>query len=370
MSALEKLAKTRDAVSKRISSWDRTGGNEDFPGIGALTSKVIANIKGAGTIKHIFLTIDCPDDIHYPRKALLKMYWDNEAQPSVEVPMGDFFGVGHARLNHFVSLPLNMLCKPGGPQQHAAMNCYFPMPFASSAKIEIVNESESELKGVAYHIDYELYPALDPGVLRFHAQWRRKNPTAATIDLKNPKNNFEKVLQAKNIGGEKNYTILEAEGGGHYVGCILSIDNIDPVAGFGWFGEGDDMIFIDGEEWPPSLHGTGTEDYFCCAWGYPTGKYGAPYHGVSLAGGSTEGERAYSGKWTMYRFHIEDPIYFKKSIRFTIEHGHANCHANDYSSVAYWYQTEPHAPFPPMPSVTERLPISDHESLKRYFHNI
>ena len=111
------------------------------------------------------------------------------------------------------------------------------------------------------------------------------------------------------------------------------------------------MIFIDGEKWPPSLHGTGTEDYFCEAWGYPSGEYSAPYHGISLGNDTRE----WSGKWSMYRFHIEDPIRFKKSIRVTIEHGHANNQSNDYSSVAFWYQFEPHKNFKVLPSVKKRL---------------
>jgi hypothetical protein len=131
------------------------------------------------------------------------------------------------------------------------------------------------------------------------------------------------------------------------VGCVLSVDNFNAFhQNHTWFGEGDDMIFIDGEQWPPSLHGTGTEDYFCEAWGFPSGEYSAPYTGVSV-GRDTQN---WSGKWSLYRFHIEDPVHFRKSIRVSIEHGHANDQGNDYSSVAYWYQTEPHRPFAPLPA--------------------
>jgi hypothetical protein len=168
-----------------------------------------------------------------------------------------------------------------------------------------------------------------------------------------------------NLDGGENYVILDTRGYGHFVGVVLSVDHLNPIPKFGWFGEGDDMIFIDGEAWPPALHGTGTEDYFCAAWGYPSGKYDAPYHGVSLAG-PTEGPTAYSGKWTMYRFHIEDPVIFHESIRVTIEHGHDNVHASDYSSVAYWYQNEPHPPFQPFPPAAARLPLDDRDSIKGY----
>ncbi|MEO0248016.1 MAG: DUF2961 domain-containing protein, partial [candidate division WOR-3 bacterium] len=121
---------------------------------------------------------------------------------------------------------------------------------------------------------------------------------------------------------------------------------------FTWWGEGDDMIFIDGEKWPPSLHGTGSEDYFCHAWGMHDRAY--PYAGASIY----EHDPAFPDRHqcSSYRFHIEDPVIFHQSIRVTIEHGHANLQENDYSSVAYWYQTEPHKPFPVLPPVQERLP--------------
>jgi hypothetical protein len=151
----------------------------------------------------------------------------------------------------------------------------------------------------------------------------------------------------QNIGGDENYVILEAEGKGNYIGCLLNVDN---VAG-GWWGEGDDMIFIDGEKWPPSIHGTGTEEIFgggAC----PNREYAGLYTGFHRISSPD-----WSGKNGMYRFFVTDPVRFQKSIRVTIEHGHNNNLANDYSSVAYWYQTEPHRPFPPLLPVEERIPI-------------
>jgi hypothetical protein len=201
------------------------------------------------------------------------------------------------------------------------------------------------------------------------------------------------IRDRPNLTGDENYVILDAEGRGHFVGCNLSLDFINPIPGIYWFGEGDDMFFIDGEKWPPSLHGTGTEDYFCHAFGWAIGQYDALYHGASLAGmlaqagiklqqggidplhppdwaNPTALNTVYAGKWTLYRWHIEDPVFFKESIRVTIEHGHDNCHENDYSSVAYWYQTEPHKAFPTMLPMEERLPIPDKFSLKKYFATI
>ena len=358
-SSLRNLIYARDCRSRRISSWDETGANRDCWTIQKGESVTIAEVKGAGCINHIWITIAAADPL-YLRKMLLRMFWDGEELPSVETPIGDFFGVGHALTSHFISLPLGMVFNQEGVHQRAAMNCWFPMPFAEGARIEVANESDEEVGAFYFYVDHELWDEIPNDALRFHAHWRRECPT---VGQEVERTEYSAI---KNPSDEGNYVILDAEGRGHYVGCVLSIDHIDPVPGSGWFGEGDDMIRIDGEDWPVSLHGTGTEDYFCAAWGYPSGKYDAPYHGISLAGPTT-GDAAYSGKWTMYRFHVEDPIVFHKSIRMSIEHGHANVHSDDFSSVAYWYQTEPHKSFSLMPEVAERVPIPDVESLKSYF---
>jgi Protein of unknown function (DUF2961) len=386
--ALGQLMYRRNTTSKRASSWDRTGGNKDYIAIEQGEERVIFQESGPARISHIWMTLNC-EAAYYFRKILIRMYWDGEEHPSVEVPLGDFFGVGHGVANHYVSLPLNMITKQGSPQSYTAMNSYFSMPFKREAKIVIVNESEEPIPNFYFYIDYECYDRLDDDVLYFHACWNRENPTKGTLDmeaLKHKHSEFrgplQQVADLKNIDGNENYVILDAEGYGHFVGCNLSIDHINPVPNVTWFGEGDDMIFIDGETWPPSLHGTGTEDYFCTAWDFPSGKYDAPYHGISLAeplsvpaaweekqawGGGSFG---YSGKWTAYRYHIEDPIVFKKSIRMTIEHGHGNSLSNDYASTAYWYQGEPHKTFNPMLPAALRLPLTNKQSLANYTKSI
>jgi hypothetical protein len=271
------------------------------------------------------------------------MFWDGEANPSVEVPVGDFFGVGHALLNHYTSLPLTVVKGPGWGK-NAGMNCYLPMPFASRALLTVENQCEQPVGSFYYYVDYEQYESLDESQGRLHAWYNQETPCEAVPESKS---------KGLNVGGEENYLILDAEGRGHYVGCLLNVDNFNAFhQKHTWFGEGDDMIFIDGDKWPPSLHGTGTEDYFCEAWGFPSGEYAGPYTGVSL-GSDT---RNWSGKWSLYRFHVEDPVHFRKSVRVSIEHGHANDQGNDYSSVAYWYQAEPHKPFAPMPPASERAP--------------
>jgi len=329
--------------NKRVSSWDRSGGNRDFITIQPGEKAVLADIKGAGCINHIYFTI-LTADRQYLRKLLLRMYWDQEENPSVEVPFGDFFGAGHCRIVFFRSL---MICvNEGAPGLTVGFNSYFPMPFSERAKIELLNESEFPMNAVWYHFDYEEYDELDENLGRFHAQWRRENPCIA---VPRPEKG-----EAKNLTGKENYVILEAKGRGNYVGCILNVDNIVG----GWWGEGDDMIFIDGEKWPPSLHGTGTEEIFgggAC----PNREYAGPYTGFHLIS-----NRDWSGKNSMYRFFVTDPIRFEKSIRVTLEHGHANDLANDYSSVAFWYQTEPHEPFPEMLSMKERLPRESEDYIR------
>jgi hypothetical protein len=340
------ISRARTGRRKRISSYDKTGGNNDRIRVNAGQTATLAEIEGAGCVRHIWMTIaDAEPD--YLRRLVLRAYWDSESQPSVESPLGDFFGVGHARVGHYSSMPLNMVTG-GSPlnENQAAMNCFFPMPFARNARFTLANDGEKPAHAVYFYIDYEAYDRLPDNELAFHAHWKRSNPTTPSVNLADATLDFAKTNDIPNPSGAGNYVILDAQGRGHYAGCNLSIDHLNPIKNFGWFGEGDDMIFIDGET-QPSLVGTGTEDYFGAAWGYPSGAYSMPYHGISLAG-PTQGPDAYSGKWTMYRYHIEDPVMFQKSIRVTIEAGHANIHANDYSSVAYWYQTEPHATFAPI----------------------
>jgi hypothetical protein len=349
-SSLRDLPRLRSSRRKRESSWDRTGGNDDRLTVQPGETVELAAITGPGNIQHIWMTVapvyrDQPDVVEadYLRRLVLRMTWDGESNPSVLVPLGDFFGVGHARTTNFVSAPLQM-----SPQDGKGFNCWFQMPFAAGAKIELISEMSVLPMFVYYYIDYEVFEQADPELGYFHAQWRRENPTHGLGDEAQGNRAFQ--VEGINLDGRENYVILEAEGRGHYVGCVLSIRNLRDTSQWNWYGEGDDMIFIDGEEFPPSLHGTGTEDYFNTAW-CPAETYSAPYHGITLAGGEN-----WSGELSMYRFHIEDPVTFTRSIRVTIEHGHANGRSDDYSSVAFWYQTLPAKAFSLAP-VEERVPF-------------
>jgi hypothetical protein len=354
-STLSGLARLREGVRReRVSSWDHTGGNKDFITIAPDTSEPIAQIEGAGCIKHIWMTMSS-SDAYYARKVLLRMWWDGEpvGSPSVETPIGDFFGIGHAIIKNFWSLPLTM-----SPRDGKGFNCYFSMPFSQTACIEVTNETENELK-LYFYVDYETYSSLEGELGRFHAQWRREDPAKGWGDrgrsLQHDVPYREEIWSRANLSDEDNYLILEAEGKGHYVGCHLDVDCFAREKN-DWYGEGDDMIIIDGEPWPPRLHGTGTEDYFNTAY-CPEEEFCTPYHGITVYSGTEEWP--WKGKNSLYRFHIEDPIYFEKSIRVSIEHGHANNLSNDYSSTAYWYQAEPHKHFPAMLPVEKRLPHRD-----------
>ncbi len=361
---LSQIFWARPGRRKRSSSWDRTGKNEDFTRVESGHSLDLAAISGAGCIRHLWVTIGTnePDCL---RKVVLRAFWDGEEQPSVECPIGDFFGVGHAQVSNFWSLPLNMVTGGAAAKgMHAGMNCFFPMPYSHGARLAIENQGAEQIR-IYYYVDFEEYQSLPADAPRLHAQWRRENPTPSTDHGGDRSKSRQISRETVNLDGEDNYVLLDAKGRGHYVGCVLSIDNLNPLPDFSRFGEGDDMIFIDGEQ-SPSLRGTGTEDYFCAAWGFPGGHNSMPYHGISLAG-AVDGPAPYSGKWSMYRFHIENPVQFSSSIRVTIEHDGGNVEASDYSSVAYWSQAEPHGRFPALLPVARRLPIPERQSLREFW---
>ena len=341
---LTHLAMSKEGERKRVSSYDKTGGNRDFIIVSPSEKKEFARLEGAGCVKHIWITLASTEE-YFLRKLVLRMFWDDEKNPSVEVPIGDFFGMGHGQTKNFSCALFDM-----SPENGKAFNCWIPMPFADGARFEVINEGQENVR-MYFYIDYEQYKSLDSRFLRFHAFWKRENPTKGISDV-DVSNEFYSH-GGKNLSGQDNYLIFEAEGKGHYIGCNVNIHNLRFTHEWNWYGEGDDMFFIDGEKWPPRLHGTGTEDYFNTAW-CPQQEVCTPYHGIILGGGPN-----WSGKITLYRYHVLDPIMFNSEIKFSIEHGHNNHRSDDWSSTAYWYQTEPHKKFRQLPSVESRLPLPD-----------
>ncbi len=215
------------------------------------------------------------------------------------------------------------------------------MPFATGARITLEHRGDRPLGGALpalwFHVDYETYDAPPPDdALRFHAQWRQERPTTAV----GPRPNVQLH------GGReprRRRELRRARRDGRRPDGRAACSQINNVAG-GWYGEGDDMVFVDGDAWPPSIHGTGTEEIFgggAC----PTREYAGPYHGFHLIESPD-----WAGLVGAYRWFVHDPIRFTRELRWTVEHGHANNFANDYASVAYWYQTEPHATFPALPA--------------------
>jgi Protein of unknown function (DUF2961) len=330
------------ARSRRSSSWDRSGGNLDFITVGSGQTVTLLEQEGAGCITHVYCALAFPELTDY-RDAVLRCYWDGETTPSVEAPLGDFFGIAHARVRLMQSALTAV--NPGFGSSHG-LNAYFPMPFSNGARITLEHRGDRPLGGIFpalwYHIDYETYDEpLPDDVLRFHAQWRQEKPTIAV----GPQPNAQ-LHNGINLHGTENYVALEAIGKGQMAGILLEINNI---AG-GWYGEGDDMVFIDGESWPPSIHGTGTEEIFgggAC----PSSEYAGLHHGFHLIESPD-----YGGLVGAYRWFVHDPIRFTSSLRWTVEHGHANNFANEYASLAYWYQSEPHAPFPALPARDDMRP--------------
>lgn len=323
----------------RVSSWDTSGRNADHWIIQPGERRVLADIEGPGCITHIWLT----QREHY-RECLLLFTWDDAAGPSIVVPLGDFFCLGNSLVNSFQSALFTASTAHNHQfNQGCALNCYAAMPFKRRAKIEIVNESAAAHMQYFY-IDYERFPDWDADLGYFHAEFRRANPFSGwgtNVSVYNPQNN---VINAGEVAWENNYIILDAQGEGHYLGCNLSVANF---AGE-WWGEGDDMIWVDGYKWPPDLHGTGSEDYLGQAWEMQNNAY--------LRSGSSIYEHAAGGYQTSYVFHLENPVRFTASIRVTIEHGHGNHLGNDMASVAYWYARTPAAVLAP-PPVEQRAAV-------------
>jgi hypothetical protein len=335
---LTNLSQAKDYAQKRSSSYDRTGANADARQIAPGETLTVLEESGPGLITHIWFTIASHDPWHL-KALVLRAYWDGETTPSIETPVGDFFGLGLGDYYLYQSIPLSV-------GSDKALNCFLPMPFQKHARITITNEGTIKTDALYFNIDYRAYSKpLPPDELYFHAQYRQANPNHGwTADWTS--NGDPRVNDKKNLNGEGNYVWVDATGRGHYVGVTMSIlQNQDD-----WWGEGDDMFFIDGEQLP-SINGTGSEDYFLGAWGFAAGSfqyglYGAPVKGPEKAGSRT----------SVYRFHLDSPVTFTKSLRATIEHGHANHRSDDFFSVAYWYQTEPHAQFPRLPPLEERIP--------------
>lgn len=287
----------------------------------ANSAVTIAEIEGPGAIQQIWLTL-FPS---YWRRVVLRMYWDGEETPSVEVPIGDFFCNGWCKHSLVNSLPIAVNPANG-------FNSYWEMPFRKSARITVENLWDEECAGFYYQINYTLTDVPD-NCAYFHAQWRRNNPLP--------------YMQV--------HTLLDGvKGHGHYVGTYMAWQ----VNSNGWWGEGEIKFFLDGDDEFPTICGTGTEDYFGGAWNFDLeGQYvsfSTPFLGMPQVI-RPDGTYKSNQRFGLYRWHVMDPVRFADDLKVTIQAlGWRSAERylplqDDIASTAFWYQTEPHAPFPMLP---------------------
>lgn len=332
VSVLDQLTRAPRAEARRNSSANEDlSRNGDAHGAAPGETLVLMDEDGPGVITHFWNTIGAYDPFH-GRSLVLRIYYDGQEKPSVETPLGDFFGVGHGAFKDFTSMPVSV------SSHGRSRACYWRMPFRKHIKITLANESATyKLDSFYYYIDWEKRENLPEDTLYFHARYRQAFPATPG-----------------------NYVILDTQGRGQYVGTVYSVHQVET----GWFGEGDDFFYIDGAA-APQLRGTGTEDYFNDAWGFR--EFCTPYYGVSLYEGVLTGDRV-----TAYRWHLQDPIPFQKSLRMEMEHrgsifndkgsltnfelGNFEERPDWISSVAFWYQYPAVTFEEPIPPADKRIP--------------
>lgn len=308
---------------------------------------ILGDIKGCGIISHIWITVDnqtSPGDCFVLRDLILRMYWDGEEYPSVQVPLGDFFCCGFGKECMVNSHPVAVVPSRG-------FNSYFQMPFHRSARITLENQHVNQIPAFFYQIDYCLYDTLPEECSYFHASWRRQPVTERGVDY----------IIADGIRGQ-----------GHYAGTYLALSTLERY----WWGEGEVKFYIDGDQEYPTICGTGMEDYFGGSWSFASragnnktveNTYCTPYLGYpyysrhdDLVSHPYHNDDCPPMRG-FYRWHITDPVYFEEDLRVTVQqigvsHNGLFERQDDLSSVAYWYQSEPHLPFPELPSREKRWP--------------
>ena len=318
--------------SRKQSSHDVTGGNADAWPIKAGQQRDVFTVTGAGAITHIWFTIAAQSPLHL-KELVLRAYWDGLDKPSIETPIGDFFGLN---LGDYVIFESQYLaCSPG-----QSLNCYFTMPYRKGARLTVTNEGTRDVGSFYSNIDYIEADALPADAAYFHAQYRQATPNAA-----------QQQPDRKNPDGATNYVFCETKGRGHLMGVTLGVvQNAE-----GWMGEGDDMIFVDDLS-KPLIIGTGSEDYLLGSWNFggranarafAHHQYGAPL---------IQSPERVGGRYCCYRFHGDNPVSFNRLLKHTMEHGHANDRGDNFYSCAFWYQDRPYTDFPALPPVPQRIP--------------
>src|SRR5208337_5166848 len=330
------LARSKSYTAWRVSSNAFfAGSNDDSKRIMPGETLLMADLAGPGVIDHIWVTI-ADNEYAWPRLLRLRVYYDGHKTPSVDVPLGDFFASGHGYERDVSSAMVR------NSSFGRARNSYWPMPYEKSCRITVTNEGNRFVTSFYYHVDYRKYPVLPENVYYFHAYYRQELPA---------------------VHGQ-NYEFLNIRGDGHYVGTVLSVIQTQE----GWFGEGDDLFYVDGEK-KTRIEGTGTEDYFNDAWGLRVSN--GDWVGIPIAEGEGVGARL-----TGYRWHVPDPIPFTKSLRARIEHfgwtynpdGTARSGFEErpdfFSSVAFWYQKGVNEGLSEPPYGEARLPLGNAQQIE------
>jgi hypothetical protein len=325
------LARLKNYSAHRISSDNRyVYSNDDSKRIMPGETLVLADLTGPGMVTHIWATV-ADNEYAWPRLLRLRVYYDGHKTPSVDAPLGDFFGVGHGYESELDSFMVR------DSSFGRAKNSYWPMPFHKRCRITVTNEGNRYVLSFYYHVDYREYSSLPADVGYFHAYYRQERPAVAG----------------------RNFQFLSIRGTGHYVGTVMSVIQAQDS----WFGEGDDLFYVDGAKYP-QIYGTGSEDYFNDAWGLRV-SFG-PWIGTPVA----EGERVGS-RLTGYRWHVPDPVPFTKSLWAGIEHSGWTSNPDgtvrsafeerpDYfSSVAFWYQSGVNEGLAEPPYGEARLPLGN-----------
>ena len=337
VSFLPDYARAQNYKSLKQSSYDRTGGNSDRWPIEPGATREVFNSPGPGLISHIWFTIAAQSANHL-KELVLRAYWDGNVKPSIETPIGDFFGLNLGQYQIYQSAYL--ACSPG-----RSLNCYFAMPFRKSARITVANEGSQPVGSFYSNIDYMLVPSLPDDALYFHAQYRQGTPCVANTS-------GNKI----NLDGKDNYVYLETRGRGQLLGVTLGVlCNAD-----GWMGEGDDMIFID-DETKPLINGTGTEDYFLGSWDFGERRVGVlvatPFAHLQYGAPIIINAERIGARYCCYRWHGDNPVTFTRYLKHTMEHGHANNRGDNWYSVGYWYQSDVYTTFPALPPMDKRIPV-------------
>lgn len=273
----------------------------------------LCDIQGPGTIRHIWITTEQRPVVQ--RACVIRVWWEGQEHPSIECPIGDLFGFAHGKITSYQSAVHS--CGPTGGR-----NLWLPMPFAKRARVEFTNEG-AEAVPLFYSIDYTVGDPHDAEVGRLHVLFRRENPTTEKVD-------FELLPERKQKG--------------RFIGCVMGIRNLHPGQ---WWGEGEIKVYMDGDREWPTIVGTGSEDYVGLAWGIQEAAF--LYNGCSL--NQTEFV-------TMYRWHLPDPIGWRRHARITIQQiawkdGLAETQ-DDWSCATFWYEPVPSAKLPPMPELSAR----------------